>query len=606
VQVVTERALAILRRRGEARPDAAAGAAAAAPHHESLREIARLIESRTAQLARAELQRGGAGLEGPAARAAAAAGASAPATGASTEAAEEERVAASSSYEHAAAPLHFFVRRVAPVVVRGAGREWEARLDDASVALKVCVMHLPMLVAASKAAPPASPPTPPPSASAPPSAETGVGDALRDFLRSGLGFAPFSEAALAEAASGLGVVEHVEFCEPAARLYEHDFWASERSKFARWLWYSRRKRPATLAAAARSPPPPAQAAAAAAAATAADEEAGGGDVDAEELAADEFAGDGPLLEEEGEDEDEGEGVGVGADADTGVDDGLQAESMLAQPLSSSPPPDAMRAASALGAPAAFGARFFSTSSRASGGAAGIAGAAEVDVEEDADSDEGDEEDEDEDDEEAAAALSLMRPASASASASLFPPRSRAASFPAGNNLRALVAMRFAEKPLLQQLLRRVRAFNVDSQLHGFVHFADSGGAATACSSQLRLFGLVVDQFSCPVVPAAEMKTLLVQRFPAGLTHDAVAVLVSHALRGEGLEAEPTSRWRHNVLSSGRVLLDFESHAEAVRAMHALQGLRLKDWGSGRAPLVVGFLPSEDKLRLAKRAATPWA
>jgi hypothetical protein len=116
---------------------------------------------------------------------------------------------------------------------------------------------------------------------------------------------------------------------------------------------------------------------------------------------------------------------------------------------------------------------------------------------------------------------------------LFPPRSRAASFPAGNNLRALVAMRFAEKPLLQQLLRRVRAFNVDSQLHGFVHFADSGGAATACSSQLRLFGLVVDQFSCPVVPAAEMKTLLVQRFPAGLTHDAVAVLVSHALRGEG-------------------------------------------------------------------------
>ena len=718
VQIVTERALAILRRRGEPRTaplttspsndgESPGSSPVLAPEivHASrsdfarallrpkLAEIARLIDARSLQLARGELLRdlSSSGtsaddsnaqpdtsvlesiirFDGAAAPIqstalalpiASADGAGAPVppkldlprAAAADAAAAEEADERGTFYSHVSAPLHFTVRRVAPRAVAAEEHSWELRNDEESIACKVCVMGLPILGQKSQdrsasASPDALATVAGPvlgseyasrateAAASARAGSVGVTEALRGYLQSMGECTPFTESRLAGAASQFGEVEHVELCWPPARLYEEEFWAAEKAQFSRWLWYKGRKQPpasskdgsqAQLTALSggfeseafgvKNAPAPSF------------EDDGDGEFSSEAgfddymfASSEELAGSWPDADDADEElalyGDLSEGKGSGR-----LDPGAAASLMPPSSLSTA----SGRVGSAFGS---AGSRAYSTASLRTSDAGCVrvfsTASAGVTNSADAGDDESDGSDRDgfsesdgdrvgdgsSSDEGGAGDNDAGNPLSAERSpvvaASPFPPRSRAASFPDSNNMRSLVAMRFAQKPLLAQMLRRLRSFNADSQLLGFVSFASRGAAQAAVSRHLRYFGLVVDSHACAVVPASEMRTLLVRRVPAGLTTDAVAVLVNLALRSAGLEASASAmRYRHNVVvdGGGHVLLTFESHAEAVRGLHALQGRRWRDYGNNRGRgLVVGWAAPEAYSVLAKAAQSPY-
>ena len=107
-----------------------------------------------------------------------------------------------------------------------------------------------------------------------------------------------------------------------------------------------------------------------------------------------------------------------------------------------------------------------------------------------------------------------------------------------------------------------------------------------------------------------MRTLLVRRAPSGLTIDACALLLNTVgLAKEGFEASANvMRYRHNVVTDagGHILLTFDSHAEAVRGMNALQSQRWRDYGNSRGQgLVVGWASPEAFSKLSKAAQYPY-
>jgi hypothetical protein len=143
-----------------------------------------------------------------------------------------------------------------------------------------------------------------------------------------------------------------------------------------------------------------------------------------------------------------------------------------------------------------------------------------------------------------------------------------------SNLKALMTMRFGSGARARAMEKRLKLFNADSELHAFVTFADTVGARNATIPALKVFGLVIGEYACPVVPAADLTSLVVRGAQPGLTHDAVLVLVNAALERSGMKAKALLHRRYNVVveAGGEIMLSFDSHADALSALHTLRGL----------------------------------
>jgi hypothetical protein len=590
----------------------------------------------------------------------------------------------STIYQHAAAPIHFTVRRVKPRVVSASNQAWELRNDEESIANKVCVIGLPILGQRRGAGKLKTKDGSPPSAennnndddvrdasdnlktsnsllnatasdatsssSTPPSEN--VTESLRRFLQNIGECEPFTESNLRDAAKLIGTVEHVELCLPPSQLYESEFWATERAQFTKWLWYKGKKQlqlqqqqletNAKIGGkkgkkSSNKNGEEATSGVQSKALSSIDsvlEKAAGGEEQEEEIevevdpeefayaATEELAGGAFSMDEDDDDDEFNESNnelewsaidGEGEEEEQG-----SVSSMIPNAGGSSPRSGSFSSQ--------VSARFFSTSSSSSSSSSSLSPVKEKELsntvknaQNGADEDSPFNEDsiyninddnEDDDDLDDSNTISGDQSNKIAGVKEKFPPRSRASSFPSSNNLRSLVAMRFSDKPLLQQLVRRIRRFNAESQLFGFIYFADRASYNSAVSSHLRYFGLVVDNYACPIVPASEMRTLLIRRAPSGLTIDACAMLLNTVgLSEHGLEASASvMRYRHNVVTDagGHILLTFESHAEAVRGMNILQGQRWRDYGNSRGlGLVVGWASPEAFAKYSKAAQYPY-
>jgi hypothetical protein len=595
----------------------------------------------------------------------------------------------STIYQHAAAPIHFTVRRVKPRVVSASNQAWELRNDEESIANKVCVIGLPILgqrrgagklktkdgsptsaennnnddgvrdasdnlkTSNSLLNATASDATSSSSSSTPPSEN--VTESLRRFLQNIGECEPFTESKLRDAAKLIGTVEHVELCLPPSQLYESEFWATERAQFTKWLWYKGKKQlqqqqqqQQQLETNAKiggkkgkkgsnKNGEEATSGAQSKALSSIDsvlDNAGGGEeqeeeaeveVDPEEFAyaaTEELAGGAFSIDEDDDDDEFNESNN---ELEWSAIDGEGEEE---QGSVSAMIPNAGGSSSRSGSfSSQVSARFFSTSSSSSSSSSSSLSPvkekelsntvknAQNGADEDSPFNEDsiyniNDDNEDDDDLYDSNTISGDQSNKIAGVKEKFPPRSRASSFPSSNNLRSLVAMRFSDKPLLQQLVRRIRRFNAESQLFGFIYFADRASYNSAVSSHLRYFGLVVDNYACPIVPASEMRTLLIRRAPSGLTIDACAMLLNTVgLSEHGLEAlASVMRYRHNVVTDagGHILLTFESHAEAVRGMNILQGQRWRDYGNSRGlGLVVGWASPEAFAKYSKAAQYPY-
>jgi hypothetical protein len=182
--------------------------------------------------------------------------------------------------------------------------------------------------------------------------------------------------------------------------------------------------------------------------------------------------------------------------------------------------------------------------------------------------------------------------------------------PADGNLRPLMVGRKRPVAPGKHRVDALARLNAASELQGFAYFATPAAARAATCPALRHFGLVIDKLACPVVPAAELRTLLLRRVPRGMTHDAVLVALNFTLAGKdaGLRAVPTMRYRHNVVAEtdGSMLLTFPTHADAVRAAAALRGVRWRDYGNSRGRgLVVGWATPLAYKVLSRTAQNPY-
>lgn len=159
-------------------------------------------------------------------------------------------------------------------------------------------------------------------------------------------------------------------------------------------------------------------------------------------------------------------------------------------------------------------------------------------------------------------------------------------------LKELVSERFADSAATAARMKeRVKRFNLTSELHAFVTFKNREGAMNASKETLRTFGLVIADQACRTSPALDCRMLIIRHLPDGITHEAVALLLNVQLESIGLKTHLDPRYlsrrrlkeveggsnhpQHAVTNSaGEVLIEFASHADAMRAYHHLRNLSI--------------------------------
>lgn len=126
--------------------------------------------------------------------------------------------------------------------------------------------------------------------------------------------------------------------------------------------------------------------------------------------------------------------------------------------------------------------------------------------------------------------------------------------------------------------RKRREFEDAAPITGFVYFASPEDVAFMTQDAVALFGIVLDGAN-PVKTsrAGERRTLLVH-CPSlrGLTSEGAAEVLSCVLEGAGLRvsASDTASKRLGLTNNGEVLLEFQTHTDAVVAAHELRNARV--------------------------------
>ena len=111
--------------------------------------------------------------------------------------------------------------------------------------------------------------------------------------------------------------------------------------------------------------------------------------------------------------------------------------------------------------------------------------------------------------------------------------------PPPTNLAPLLDMRLsATHGMRAARAEQLRKFNLCSELHACVTFDAPQDFARATAPYLTYFGLVLEDKTCAVTPAARQKSLYLRGFPPGLTHSAVSVLLGEALAPAGFALPP--------------------------------------------------------------------
>ena len=115
-------------------------------------------------------------------------------------------------------------------------------------------------------------------------------------------------------------------------------------------------------------------------------------------------------------------------------------------------------------------------------------------------------------------------------------------------------------------------------MHAFVTFRESAHATTAASSALRLFGVVIRDSACKVVPAADARIVHLSGMPNELVPELTALLLRQLLglagAGYDLTLLDARRLSGHMVSNGTVLLHMPSHKDAAMLVAALHGASL--------------------------------
>lgn len=159
--------------------------------------------------------------------------------------------------------------------------------------------------------------------------------------------------------------------------------------------------------------------------------------------------------------------------------------------------------------------------------------------------------------------------------------------------------------MLEVLERRRREATASAPVNGFVYFRTPEDAAVVTQQVVSLFGVVLDGCAVKTAPAAEWRRLHVSNLPRTLTPAAMAECLSVLLAGAGLRLSLADQaaMRQGMTSNGEVVIEFESHADAVAAAHELRGSKVSPspLSENGGTVVVGWA-SRDDWRQAKPRA----
>lgn len=136
-------------------------------------------------------------------------------------------------------------------------------------------------------------------------------------------------------------------------------------------------------------------------------------------------------------------------------------------------------------------------------------------------------------------------------------------------------------------------------LHAVVTFQDAAGAQAATSDFLKLFGIVLHERACPVLPARAMKTLHLSGLPTDCPPAALQAMIESAIavrRGGRfrLQCVDDAKLSHRAGCNGEAYLRLPTHRDAAVVLAQLQGLEL----ARASPITLGWA-TQDEWRSAK-------
>jgi hypothetical protein len=129
-------------------------------------------------------------------------------------------------------------------------------------------------------------------------------------------------------------------------------------------------------------------------------------------------------------------------------------------------------------------------------------------------------------------------------------------------------------------------------LHSFVTFESAEAAAAASSAGMQLFGVVIRDTACKVLPASTARVVHVSGLPTEHGAEMSSMLLEQLLSVHGvgyqLRVLDTQRLSPLMVSNGTALLEMPSHRDAALLVASLHGAVVGDgrtvtagWGSNQ-------------------------